>query len=123
MIPWLKHWRSHASSEPRASASTAIARDRYLRALRDHGEGTAAARAALGRLMFHLGEDPEQAPTSPAVTPEAVAWRRESGAHGAWNRRRRRELAARLSALAAFANSSAERKPAPPTGVIAGEGA
>lgn len=59
------------------------------KALRDrHGDEHPATRAALGRLLFYLKHVPQR----DSATPEAIAWRRESGAApGYLNRRHRRQ--------------------------------
>jgi hypothetical protein len=73
---------------PRTFPSKGLACARYM-ALRDrHGDDHPATRAALGRLNYYLKMVPQQ----DSVTPEAIAWRRESGAApGYRNRTHRRQ--------------------------------
>jgi hypothetical protein len=56
--------------------SRGIAAYRYHIAIEDFGADHPATRAALGRLLFYQ----QSIPQLDSVTPEAIAWRRESGA-------------------------------------------
>lgn len=72
-----------------------LAAHRWNRLCNELGHEHPAARAASGRLRYHRGSVPQR----DSVTPEAIAWFRESGcAPGYWNRGARK--AARRRALA-----------------------
>jgi hypothetical protein len=66
------------------------ARRDLANAVAAHGADHPAARAALGRLWFHLGRVPQAG----LVTIEGIAWARESGGNlrPRWNRSQRRHL-------------------------------
>lgn len=67
--------------------SRGIAAYRWRQLAIELGADHPAARAALGRLNYYRGMTPQKS----AVSPEAVAWHRESAAQpGYWNRAARR---------------------------------
>jgi hypothetical protein len=75
--------------------SRGLAAYRWRKLLAQLGADHPATIAALGRLRFYRGDVPQR----DSVTPEAIAWFRESGTAAHWNRHARRR--ARAQALAA----------------------
>jgi hypothetical protein len=73
----------------RTLGSRGLAMYRYKVLRAELGDDHPATRAAYGRLLFHRGCVPQR----DALTPEAIAWRRESGAAPGFSNRHERKRA------------------------------
>lgn len=91
---------------PRSTyGSRGLANMRHMMLRRDLGDEHPAVRAALGRLLALSGMVPQR----DSVTPEAVAWHRESGAIPGWRNRAARRDASRRARAEADAEAWLER--------------
>jgi hypothetical protein len=73
---------------PRTFPSKGLTTARYKILRERHGDDHPATRAAYGRFLFYL----RHVPQVDSVTPEAIAWRRESGAAPGYLNRTHRNL-------------------------------
>lgn len=84
MITWMKHWPTCQGTPPQDSYNARLAANRWRNA---SSPGALAARS--GRLAAHSGMVPQLARVPGAA---AVAWHRERGVGGFWNRSHRRRV-------------------------------